>query len=245
MEKIAVISDIHGNLSALKAVLKDIEERGIKRIFCLGDLVGKGPHGDLAVDLIKEKCEIVVSGNWDEFIREPSDIDIVTWNQDILGQERMAYLESLPFCIEFMMSGRLVRLFHASPRSLYERIYPWDEMEKRESLFEPSANCRVQKPADVAGYGDIHTAFLQHLENGRTLFNAGSVGNSLDMIQASYVIMEGVYGAHDAAAFGLQFVRVPYDVEEAIREAEERDMPQLEPYAIELRTGQYRGKFKA
>ncbi|WP_138494710.1 metallophosphoesterase family protein [Paenibacillus pinistramenti] len=242
MDRIAVISDIHGNMPALKAVLKDIGDRGITRIFCLGDLVGKGPHPDLAVDLVREKCEIIVAGNWDEFIREPSQFEAVTWSQAILGPERMAYLESLPFCIEFMMSGRLVRLFHASPRSLYERIYPWDEEEKRKSLLEPSEHGIIPKTADVAGYGDIHTAFLQHLEGGKTLFNAGSVGNSLDMIQASYVIMEGIYGQAEPAPFGLQFVRVPYDVEQSIREAEERGMPLIEPYAVELRTGQYRGK---
>lgn len=241
MDRIAVISDIHGNRRALEAVLKDIQERGVERIFCLGDLVGKGPDADLVVDRVKETCEQVIAGNWDEFILESNEIEVVQWNQAILGQERMDYLKSLPFCLEFMLSGRMVRLFHASPRSLYERIYPWDEMAKRVSLFAPSERCRVNKMADVAGYGDIHTAFLQQVDT-RTLFNAGSVGNSLDMTLASYVIMEGVYGAHKEGPFSLQFVRVPYDIEAAIRDAEDRGMPLLEPYAIELRTGQYRGK---
>ncbi|WP_223068137.1 metallophosphoesterase family protein [Paenibacillus caui] len=244
MDKIAIISDIHGNLQALDAVLADIRERGISRIFCLGDLVGKGPHSDLAVDTVREQCEMVVSGNWDEFIRESSEYEAIRWHQNLLGPERMAYLESLPFCIEFMMSGRLVRLFHASPRSLYERIYPWDDLKKRLSLFQPSDRCRVNRTADVAGYGDIHTAFLQH-EDSKTLFNAGSVGNSLDMTQASYVIMEGRWGGKDESPFGLQFVRVPYDIEAAIRAAEERNMPLLEPYTMELRTGKYRGKYNA
>lgn len=240
MDKIAIISDIHGNMRALTAVLQDAKERGVRRFFCLGDLVGKGPDGDKVVDTVREQCEQTVAGNWDEFIREQNEIEVVRWNQGILGPERLSYLESLPFCLEFMMSGRIVRLFHASPRSLYERIYPWDEMDKRMSLFAPSERCRVDKTADVAGYGDIHTAFLQHLDS-KTLFNAGSVGNSLDMTQASYVIMEGTWGGKEESSFGLQFVRVPYDIEAAIRDAEQRGMPALEPYAVELRTGQYRG----
>jgi predicted phosphodiesterase len=57
MEKVAVISDIHGNLTALEAVLENIRERGIDTIFCLGDLIGKGPNSRKAVERIKETCE--------------------------------------------------------------------------------------------------------------------------------------------------------------------------------------------
>ena len=71
--------------------------------------------------------------------------------------------------------------------------------------------------------------------------NAGSVGNSLDGdTAASYVILEGRLDATDAP-FGIQFVRVPYDIEAEITLARELDMPDWEPYAIELRTGVYRG----
>ena len=51
MDQIALISDIHGNIPALEATLHDIRRRHIQRIFCLGDLVGKGPHSDQAVPL--------------------------------------------------------------------------------------------------------------------------------------------------------------------------------------------------
>lgn len=243
MEQIAIISDIHGNMPALHAVMEDIGRRGISRIFCLGDLVGKGPHSDLAVDYVREHCEQVIKGNWDEFILEPREIEMVRWHQERLGPERMSYLRELPFCIEFVMSGRLVRLFHASPRSLYERIYPWDELDKRLTLLECSEYCRAKKQADVIGYGDIHTAYLQHIED-KTLFNTGSVGNPLDMTQASYTILEGAYLEADPAPFSIASVRVPYDIELAVREAQESGMPELEPYIVELRTGTYRKKNK-
>lgn len=241
MDQIAVISDIHGNMPALEAVLEDIRRRGITRIFCLGDMVGKGPHSDLAVDRIREQCEQIVKGNWDEFITEETKFEAIRWHQQVLGQERMDYLLELPFCIEFVMSGKLIRLFHASPRSLYERIYPWDEEEKRASLLASSEHCRAKKIADVAGYGDIHTAFVQHIED-KTLFNTGSVGNPLDITQASYAILEGEYNQAEPAPFSISLIRVPYDIELAIRQAEEINMPALEPYIIELRTGRYRGK---
>ncbi|WP_438351744.1 metallophosphoesterase family protein [Paenibacillus sp. FA6] len=240
MKRIAIISDIHGNMPALEAVLKDIAERQITSIYCLGDLIGKGPSSDLAVDTVRTHCEQVVSGNWDDFISKESELDVVHWHQAILGEERLQYLNQLPFSIEFVMSGKFIRLFHASPRSLYERVQPWDDQEQRESLFESSDRCVQEKIADVVAYGDIHNAYMQHL-NGKTLINVGSVGNPLDMTQASYVIMEGEMHSTAIAPFNIQFIRVPYDIELAIRQAMETDMPHLGEYKRELRTGVYRG----
>ncbi|MEK8213188.1 MULTISPECIES: metallophosphoesterase family protein [unclassified Paenibacillus] len=241
MEKIAIISDIHGNVPALEAVLADIHGRNITRIFCLGDIVGKGPSSDLAVDLVKKHCEEVVMGNWDEFIGRPSEIAVVQWHRELLGQDRLNYLNSLPFSIEFWMSGKFIRLFHASPRSLNERVQPWDDYEQRLSLFLPSGLCKEPVMADIAGYGDVHNAYLQHLD-GRTLLNVGSVGNPLDLTQASYLIMEGRYQDRAMTQLNLQFVRVPYDIELAVQQAQESHMPDLEPYIKELRTAEYRGK---
>lgn len=65
--KIAIISDIHGNLEALKATLKDIEERKVDKIICLGDIIAKGVHPKECLSLIKTKCEIVLQGNCDVY----------------------------------------------------------------------------------------------------------------------------------------------------------------------------------
>lgn len=66
MEKIAIISDVHSNITAFKAVVEDIAKRGITRIFCAGDLVLRGSSPAEVVDIAKEKCEIIVKGNADE-----------------------------------------------------------------------------------------------------------------------------------------------------------------------------------
>jgi hypothetical protein len=73
----------------------------------------------------------------------------------------------------------------------------------------------------------------------------GSVGNPLDEPQASYVILEGEPDGGRSAPFGIQFVRVPYDIEAEIAVAAALGMPALEPYAIELRTAVYRGQHAA
>lgn len=239
LDRIAVISDIHGNVPALEAVLDDIAERNVRAIYCLGDLIGKGPSSDTAIDLVRRHCTAVVQGNWDDLASQRTDYEVLRWHQAVMGAERMDYLRSRPFMIEFVLSGRLVRLFHASPRSLYERVQPWDGPERRMSLFEPSPKCVWPEAADIVGYGDIHNAYLQHLD-GRTLFNAGSVGNPLDMPTASYALLEGEFGGMEPAPWSIQLLRVPYDIERAIREAEEAGMPDLDPYERELRTARYR-----
>lgn len=241
MEQIAIISDIHGNLTALQAVLADIRSRDISRVFCLGDIVGKGPSSDQVVDLVRANCEEVVMGNWDEFITGTSELEMIQWHRGLLGQDRLDYLANLPFSIEFRMSGKFIRLFHASPRSVNERIQPWDDYSRRLSLFESSPLCKEEQAADIAGYGDIHNAYLQHLD-GKVLLNVGSVGNPLDLTQASYVILEGEYGGGTLAPLNMQFVRIPYDIELAVAQAVDSRMPDLEPYIRELRTAEYRGR---
>ncbi|MGY5344134.1 metallophosphoesterase family protein [Paenibacillus glucanolyticus] len=241
MTQIALISDIHGNIPALEAVLVDIQQRRVDAIYCLGDLIGKGPDGDTAVDMVRTHCQQVIKGNWDDFIGKETDDPALQWQQQKLGTERLQYLSSLPYTIEFMMSGKWIRLFHASPRSVYERIQPWHEQEKRATLFHSSALCGSARIADVAGYGDIHNAFHQHLE-GRTLFNTGSVGNPLEMPEASYVILDGSYESGIPAPLNIQFIRVPYNIEQAVQDAIQSGMPSPEDYILEIRTGRYQVK---
>ncbi|MEZ6048019.1 MAG: metallophosphoesterase family protein [Planctomycetaceae bacterium] len=62
----AIISDIHGNLEALQAVLEDIKSHSIEEIYCLGDIVGYGPNPRECVDLVMEKCSVVILGNHDQ-----------------------------------------------------------------------------------------------------------------------------------------------------------------------------------
>ena len=73
--KIAIISDVHGNLEALKATLKDIQKRNIDKIYCLGDTLAKGVHPKECIKLIKENCEIVLQGNTDEYFSKEHNLE--------------------------------------------------------------------------------------------------------------------------------------------------------------------------
>ncbi|WP_088548676.1 metallophosphoesterase family protein [Paenibacillus aquistagni] len=248
MQNIAILSDIHGNLQALEAVLEDIERQGVDRLICLGDMVGTGPNSVEVMDLLQAECDIIVRGNWDELVARKQDEWIFRWHAEQLGQERVAQLDKLPFSFDCLISGRHVRLLHASPQSVYHRVQPWDALEKRKEMFEFTPNLTeplhpCQAP-DVVVYGDIHQAYVQHIE-GKTLVNCGSVGNPLDMTQASYLILQGQYGGVNQAPFRMQLCRVPYDIEAAVQAAERSDMPEIKPYVRELRTGVYRGLQKS
>jgi predicted phosphodiesterase len=167
------------------------------------------------------------------------DNDILSWHQKKLGQERLKYMRELPIYKEFYISGRLLRLCHASPNDIAYRVYLSTEESKRLKLFEPTPT--INKEADVVGYGDIHGAYVDNF-HGKTLFNVGSVGNPLDITQASYGIIEGKLNTEVEGAFSISLVRVPYDIELAVKEAELTDMPEKNEYIKELRTGIYRGR---
>lgn len=239
MDKLAVISDIHGNIPALKAVLSDIKDRGITRIICLGDIAGKGPDSDIAVDMIKENCEIVVKGNWDYFMTECDDNKAILWHRKKLGQERLDYLKDLSMYVEFFMSGRLVRLCHAATDDVFHRVQSSANYDEKETLFKDPRGENME--ANVVGYGDIHGAYIDNF-NGKTLFNTGSVGNPLEITQSSYAIIEGKYGNKENSALSITLVRVPYDIEKAVNIAAQSNMPDLQAYVRELRTAEYRGK---
>lgn len=240
MDRVAVISDIHGNLPALEATLADIERRGIRRVLCLGDLVGKGPHSEVAVDRCRAACEAIVFGNWEATIVGPEGGEPWAWHRARLGPERLAFLAALPFAITLSMSGKHIRLFHASPFSVHHRIRQVDPEEKLLTLFESTDLTGDGSAPDVVGYGDIHRPYLRTFPH-RTIFNVGSVGNPLDTPLAAYAILEGVAGSDRAAPFGIQIIRVPYDIERAIADAAESGMPRFDAYADELRTAVYRG----
>jgi predicted phosphodiesterase len=162
MDHIAIISDLHGNLPALEAVLRDIKRRNIARIFCLGDLVGKGPHSEKVVDICQDVCEVTIKGNWDDYILRDTEKPTMRWYQQRLGPERLAYLRQLPQTIEFWMSGRRVRLFHASQESVYYRVHMDDPRDKHLAMFTNTAFTGDTVEPDVVGYGDILRAFVMH-----------------------------------------------------------------------------------
>jgi protein phosphatase len=250
--KIAVVSDIHGNIPALEAVLRDIEGQAADEILCLGDLVGKGPESPAAVDLCRRHCDAIVQGNWDEGLykaylehlaaplgEHPAEQSMTLWYMQQLGEERLRYLGSLPYWLERTISGRIVRFFHAHPRS-FTRYFASTPPAQLRELLEPPPDSPCRETSHIALYGDIHSPYLLPLD-GRIIANVGSVGNPLDMPLACYALLEGVRGGTLADAFSLTIRRVPYDLEEAIRRARIAKLPDIDRYIPEIMEAKYRG----
>jgi len=240
MDRIALISDPHGNLQALDAVLADISAHGITRIFNLGDLAGKGPDGAAVIDRSREVCEVTVQGNWDDQIAGAGDHQTHQWNREQLGPERCRYLAELPPSFDFLLSGQRVRLFHASSTGIYHRVRLLGPDDERRRMFENTPFTGDGPLPDIVGYGDLHVAFSVSLA-GKTLFNAGSVGNPLDLPTASYAVLAGAYGSATPADWYITLHRIRYDIEAAIDAGYRSGMPDADDYADELRTARYRG----
>lgn len=242
-----MISDVHGNMPALETVLDDIRGRGIDLIYNLGDLVGKGARSDLTIDRCREVCQVVIKGNWDDSIVKEVGDPTAIWYRQQIGEERLAYLDGLANAYDFWMSGRRVRLYHASEESVYKRVLPWHAAEVHLAMFKNTPFTGLDCPEpDVVGYGDIHAAYMLPLpDDPKILFNAGSVGNPLDLPLATYAILTGMLDSRDAGLFSIDFVRLPYDIESEIEQAYQVNVPRADAYAVELRTAVYRGRQKA
>lgn len=252
MEKIALISDIHSNIVALKAVLEDIEERNITKIYCLGDLVLKGSSPCEVVDLVREKCEIVLKGNCDDYAVNYPHYH-TRWYKNLLGQERIEYLANLPMYKDLYISGSHVRLFHATKKDLNIRILDDSTINEKLKLFEDENN----NIPDIVIYADIHKQYLEKIRN-KTMINIGSVGNSLEIsneidenddmseiTQAHYCIIEGELNCKIKKSLSIQFVRVPYDINKELGQARKNNSPDYETYKRELLYAKYRGKEQA
>jgi predicted phosphodiesterase len=242
MKQYALISDIHGNITALKAVLQDIRRRGIDEIICLGDLVGKGPNSAEAVDMCRESCSVIIRGNWDDnIINEDIQLDEILWHRSQLGEKRLGFLKTLPFLYDFHIGKTPVRLFHASQLGNRYRVFMNDPYEKHIAMFESTEFTGNHFVPKAVGYGDIHSVFMKNMR-GKLLFNVGSVGNPLDVNQSSYVILRENPSNNPQDLPDLCFVRVAYGIEEELRIAKRMEMPAFSEYQQELRTARYRGR---
>lgn len=251
MDRIALIADIHGNLSALESVLADIKRRGISHVYCLGDIAIKGVHPDEVTNLIKENCKVVVRGNCDHLLAHNCVVPLQKWTVSKMSHENVEWLGNLPYSYDFYLSGHLVRIFHASPLSMkhifnplhsnaesaeyknFEILHPLQMFENTKFLGKSEAD----PVPDIVGYAHIHSPNIFRFKN-KTIFNVGSVGlpieidndeNDVELSHfstfSSYIILEGDLGSKELGAYSINLVRLPYDLQKEIRDLELSDIP--------------------
>ena len=216
----AILSDIHGNLEALTAVLNDISKRGVGKIWCLGDIVDYGPDPHACIALMRRQKHVTVAGNHDlaalnmigtaDF--HPDAVVANSWTREQLQQADLDFLASLPSDIE---EGEFT-LVHSSPRDpIWEYIKSVDIAKNNLPYFK-SPFCLIghtHKPVifrcpDNNSCSEVEFPLEVDfaLEGGRLFLNPGSVGQPRDGDpRASYAI-------YDSDTKSIRLCRIPYDI---------------------------------
>ncbi len=238
MDRLAICSDIHANLPALQAVLKDMDRRGLEQRYCLGDLVGYGTFPNEVIALIRKLQIPTIMGNYDQGVGNSSDEcgcayktaaeealgkRSIAWTNAHTTDENKAFLRSLLPHISLQLGELQVFLAHGSPRKINEYLYEDRPDASLERLLD-------QAHADVLVVGHTHKPYHRVLSSGRHMINDGSVGKPKDGDpRAAYIILKA-----EGKDLQVEFIRVAYDVEQAASAIEGSEMPA--EYARMLRT---------
>lgn len=235
--RIAVVSDVHGNLTALEAVIRDLRMTSPDVVVNGGDLVGSGSGPAEVIDRVRALGWPGVLGNTDEMLWRPERVEqtlsaphfarlkhqiltrVVPVTRDAIGDERLAWLKTLPCG----WSHDDTSVVHAGPDDPWRSPgakAPDDELER---VYTPLGTPRVV-------YGHIHHPFVRPLER-LTVANSGSVSLSYDGDpRASYTVVDDDR---------IEIRRVEYDVEEEIARLRAARDPQAEWLAQMLRAGSF------
>ncbi len=231
--QIAVLSDIHGNFHALTAVMKAIDERGLKNIICLGDVVGYGAMPNECVDLLRERNIPTLAGNHDHAAVGIVDITFfneiakraVYWTRERLTEENAKWLKECPYTYALPPEYYFV---HASPSDppAWSYVLTFGEARNCFDAFKERF-CFIghsHQPAIVEKNGKDLTCpegySVPINPECRYLINVGSVGQPRDRNpQACWVHV-------DLDANLIHFVRVPYEVEAAQAAILEQQLPE-------------------
>ncbi len=232
--RIAIVSDIHGNLTAFEAVLADLRETAPDLILHGGDLPHGGSSPAEIVDRIRELGWPGVLGNVDEMLFDPASLaefaaglpqlralfdkveEMAAATRERLGEERIEWLRTLP---RVLVEGRIA-VVHASPKSTWRSPGPEAPDAELEAVYAPLGSA-------VVAYGHIHRPFVRDL-SGFTLANSGSVGLPYDGDpRAAYLMLDD---------FTPGIRRVEYDIERETRALGQSGLPHWDWVARMLRS---------
>ena len=192
--RMAFISDIHGNANALDAVLEDVKNRQVEKVYCLGDIAYRGPEPQRSVDLIDHwirlsSKEMQMNGLFVAFNRGVPDGALPMmraeqeWICSHMTQDSIHYLRDLPTELKLEAEGVLIHAFHATPESLFEVVLPHESDELLNTKM-------MGKGADLYVYAHIHRPYIRYID-GKCIMNIGSVGLPFDgLAKASYALVD-------------------------------------------------------
>lgn len=225
--KIALVSDIHANWPALKAVLAHARERGVSTVWNLGDAVGFNAFPNKVVKRLRKEDIVSVRGNFDrkvlevkrktlawEKTKDPARLFAYDWAFDNLSEKSLKFLDKLPRERMLIVAGKRVLLTHGSPARDDEALTPDTPRDRMRELA-------AMTKAEIVACGHSHVPFKT--KHGKTWFvNPGSVGRPIDGDpRAAYAIL------HIKPKFvRVYFYRVEYDVERATKAIADENLPE-------------------
>ncbi|NFH69294.1 metallophosphoesterase family protein [Clostridium botulinum] len=173
--KIAIISDIHGNIYSLIRALQDIDNEKVDSIICLGDLVGYGPHPNEVIAMIKRRNILCIQGNYDKsvidnaytFIRE-TEINSFSlpWTYNELRAQNRYFLSNLPSSISLNIQGKKIIFVHGSPSMLNQ--YLFENAEDTKNIIE-------NMEEDILICAHTHIPSIKNFDE-KMYINCGSIG---------------------------------------------------------------------
>jgi predicted phosphodiesterase len=232
--RVALISDMHGNAVALRTVLEDVQRDDVDLIVSLGDVAQGGPQPRECVDILRELGCPCVYGNSDEFLitldlgAEPVEdeerrerlLDTARWSREQLGADGLEFLLSFEPTVEV---ANLV-CCHATPQSNEDVILPDTPRADAERMIgNPAAN--------AVAAGHVHLQWLRRFSN-LLWFCVGSVGlvyEHKDPMDDVPFLPWSEYAMFSDA--GVDFRRIPFDVDELLAAARANDFPDVDRYA--------------
>lgn len=247
--KIAVISDVHGNLEALAAVLLDIENEKCDKVFCLGDLALGGPEPVEAIQKFKElsagnKFELI-QGNTDEMLcsfsqeryEATAKLNQVMANAykadyDLLSQDDKEFLCSLEKSHELEINGLKILFVHGSPRRNDENIFGNLPISEVEAMIKGVS-------ANIVFCGHTHIPCGYQTNSNQTVVNVGSVGRPFSEEPKSCYSIINVFGS--GAAFQIKHKFIEYDYKTAVEKLKNRGFEGADKLAkmLESATSRY------
>jgi len=241
--RIAVVSDIHGNLAALDAVLAALDADPVEALWCLGDIVGYGPQPNECCDLVRERASVTLCGNHDLAVRGTLDLEefsgdaglAARWTRSVLRADVLDWLNGLAPVGE--AAG--VALFHGSARDpVWE--YVLSDESAAATLLMTSQQLVLVGHSHVALQVALRGTELEGslapdgtvlgLGEARWLLNPGSVGQPRDGDPAA------AYLVVDLEARTASYRRVPYDIAATQSAMQHVGLP--EQLALRLAVGQ-------
>jgi putative phosphoesterase len=237
--RIALFSDIHANLPALKGFFKDVEQRKVDALYCLGDLVGYNTWPDEVIAEIRKRGIPTIAGNHDlkvKKLKQDENLEKVDYAYHIGLDEAREFLKTLPKFIklQFTIAEEPIKvmLVHGSPRSINEYLLEdLPEQYLKELLLENNT--------DMLFCGHTHIPYHRLISTSgkyKHIVNIGSVGKPKDGDpRGCYVILTLKENSSlvDTQSIAVDFIRFKYDVEEAAKAIEASPLP--EEFADRLR----------